>query len=236
MLITFLWMWQGLLVRTALLQLPAHTRPGCLISHATGLQDDICSVAEANVSPDIILGYKNCGNPDAHVCKPAKPKDAKPHRPLPLRLIPSVGPTWPTLMPGHASTVWSETGDRASRPAGLLRVSMECNSFRSAKLYTRTLCSSATTILSRLKRTDRTCEHDRWHVKDRQASRLCERWHASVRRLVHEPARVELVHWQQSRFLTTLCETSPGCESSARQCTGQDSHPISSPAVHGQST
>ena len=51
----------------------------------------------------------------------------------------------------------SGAGDSAARPCGLASVSVLCSRRRSAKLYISTLCSSATTILSRRSRTARTC-------------------------------------------------------------------------------
>jgi hypothetical protein len=66
------------------------------------------------------------------------------------------GLTCPVCRPGQARTLWSGQGDNATRPCGLLSVSVECSRRRSAKLYTRTLCSRATTILSLLSLTART--------------------------------------------------------------------------------
>lgn len=65
--------------------------------------------------------------------------------------------TWPQCSPGQASTLCSGEGDKATSPEGLLSVSVECSRRRSAKLYMSTLCSRATTILSRRSLTARTC-------------------------------------------------------------------------------
>ena len=65
--------------------------------------------------------------------------------------------TWPQCKPGQATTLCSGAADSATRPLGLLAVSVECSRRRSAKLYISTLCSSATTILSRRSLTALTC-------------------------------------------------------------------------------
>mmetsp|Transcript_24392 Transcript_24392/g.62012 ORF Transcript_24392/g.62012 Transcript_24392/m.62012 type:complete len:296 (-) Transcript_24392:237-1124(-) len=62
----------------------------------------------------------------------------------------------PVCRPGHASTVDSAVEETATRPLGFARVSIWCSSLRSAKLYTRTLCSKATTMRSLRSLTART--------------------------------------------------------------------------------